>query len=518
MVNLSMLPKVVAEENDPEILRSFLSHVLMLNEKQAIRIKSLEAEKSKADQQRLKLDDELTAFKKRMFGKSSEKRKVSDRKRSKLKKQLSLHGESLAPAPKEEELVKLPEITIDHELTPEELYGIAEDYGYPRASEWEYLTGFYDESTEIDVVVQSYKRKKHRRHKYRLKLSKGSEKEVIVTAPAPLKIMPGAKYSTALAVEVVASKYLYHLPLERIRRQMESSGLKITGRALYSLCFFIACYLEGLAEKIKQEILNCGLALHLDETPWPINNSKESDGYLWVMSNAAGAFYQFEPTRSGAIAKELVGSYAGPVVTDGYQGYSSRFKEMKQIILAFCWAHVRRKFKDIEGNYPKECEKILDLIGDLFEIEREAISYEDLRVKRQTESKMIVDKIQTWLIETKPNTRPDSGLRKAINYTMKLWKGLVLFLDDVRIPLSNNEVERTIRAPVLGRKNFHGSRTINGADMAATLYTIIESCKKVELDPKSYILMAVKKKILGQDPLTPLEYTRQIRAESVKTV
>ena len=89
MVNLSMLPKVVAEENDPEILRSFLSHVLMLNEKQAIRIKSLEAEKSKADQQRLKLDDELTAFKKRMFGKSSEKRKVSDRKRSKLKKQLS---------------------------------------------------------------------------------------------------------------------------------------------------------------------------------------------------------------------------------------------------------------------------------------------------------------------------------------------------------------------------------------------------------------------------------------------
>ena len=60
-----------------------------------------------------------------------------------------MHGESLAPAPKEEELVKLPEITIDHELTPEELYGIAEDYGYPRASEWEYLTGFYDESTEM---------------------------------------------------------------------------------------------------------------------------------------------------------------------------------------------------------------------------------------------------------------------------------------------------------------------------------------------------------------------------------
>jgi len=97
---------------------------------------------------------------------------------------------------------------------------------------------------------------------------------------------------------------------------------------------------------------------------------------------------------------------------------------------------------------------------------------------------------------------------------MNHWNGLTKFIDDVRIPLTNNEVERTIRHSVMGRKNFYGSRSINGADVTATLNTIVESCKKVELEPKAYILMAVKKKVCGQEPPTPLEYARQIRCKT----
>ena len=102
----------------------------------------------------------------------------------------------------------------------------------------------------------------------------------------------------------------------------------------------------------------------MDETPWPIGNKKQDDGYMWVLSNQAGSFYQFEPTRSGAIAKELLGSYQGPVVVDGYGGYKSSLSGQEGIDLAFCWAHVRRKFTDIEKNYPIECKEILDLIGE----------------------------------------------------------------------------------------------------------------------------------------------------------
>ena len=97
----------------------------------------------------------------------------------------------LALAPGDKELGQLKEVAVHHEFSAEELADIAEQYGYPRDSEWEPLKGFYDESEEVDVVVQSYVRKKNIRHKYRLKASKGSEQEVIVTAPAAVKVVPG---------------------------------------------------------------------------------------------------------------------------------------------------------------------------------------------------------------------------------------------------------------------------------------------------------------------------------------
>ena len=119
-------------------------------------------------------------------------------------------------------------------------------------------------------------------------------------------------------------------------------------------------------------------------------------------------------------------------------------------------------------------------------------------------------------MEQKEKARPESHLQKAINYTMNHWEGLGLFLGNVNIPLSNNEAERTVRHSVMGRKNFYGSRTINGADVTATLYTVIESCKKVEIDPKAYILMVVKKKIAKEKNVpTPLQYAQKNRVKTV---
>lgn len=507
------LPRIVKEENNPEVLKAYLSHLIQLNEQKDKIINDLHIEKGKKDQQNLSLDDALLVLRKRMFGKSSEKR-GSARHRDSGKK-LSIHSESLVPPPEEKELSQLTEIKVDHKLSAEELGEIAEQYGFDKNSEWECLNGLYDESTEVDIKVESYVRKKHRRFKYRLKATKGSDREVIVTAPVPLKIMPGAKYSIDLSVDVVTKKYLYHLPFERIRRMMESGGLTVATKTLYGLCFFVHCYLEDIAEKIKEEVLSCGLALHMDETKWPINNRKEDDGYMWVMSNQAGSYYQFEPTRSGKIAKELVGPYRGPVVVDGYGGYKSSLSKENKMNLSFCWAHVRRKFTDIEKNYPRECSEFLDMVDELFYIDKLAKDFDDLKKLREEKSKPLTDKMHDWLLEHKMSARGESHLRKAINYSLNHWQGLLNFIEDVRIPLSNNEAERAIRHSVMGRKNFYGSRTINGADVTATLYTIIESCKKVQLDPKFYISMAVKEKIKGKTEVsTPLAYAKKIRSKT----
>ena len=180
---------------------------------------------------------------------------------------------------------------------------------------------------------------------------------------------------------------------------MESGGLSVATKTLYGLCFFVHCYLEDMAERIREEILSCGLCVHLDESPWPIGNSKQSDGYLWVMSNQGGSYYRFEPTRSGQIAKELLGPYGGPVVVDGYGGYKSGLKENHGVVLSFCWSHVRRKFTDIEGNYPGPCSEILDKIGRLFEIERRASDYESLEKLREEESVPLIKEIKDWLFD-----------------------------------------------------------------------------------------------------------------------
>ena len=512
------LTPLVRSEQHPEVLRALLSHVIGLNKKLEKEITTLRKAKAKEEQQFLFLDEQLSKFKRMLFGAKSEKRKVSVRPRDRGKEQLTLHSESLAPAPREEESKQLEEVILDHELRAEELSDIAEEYGYPRDSEWELVKGLYDESTDIDVKVQSYIRRRHRRHKYRLKASKKDSKQVIVTAPGLKKIVPKSNYSSKFAVEVVADKYAYHLPLERIRRKMGSSGLKISCRTLYSLCYFVHMHLESLSRRIKEEIQRAGLCLHLDETPWPINNSKQSNGYMWVLSHQGGSYYQFEPTRSGVVAKELIGSYKGPILTDGYVGYSSQVKALekeekeRRITLSFCWSHVRRKFIEIEQNYPEACKEVLNLIGELFDLERGVESKKELRKIRGEKSKEVLEEIKASLLKHMVKARPGSGLCRGINYALKHWEGLTHFVKDERIPLTNNIAERTIRHSVVGRKNFYGSRTIDGADVAATLYTVIESCKRVELDPKDYILMAVEENLAGRTVPTPLQYATQIRS------
>ena len=208
-----MLPGVVREENNPEVLKAFLDYTIEIVNQQEKTINKLQLERAKQRQESFDFEDQLLLLRKRLFGKSSEKRGSLGRLRDDSKKPLSVHASSLVPPPDDREMEKLLEIKVDHELSCEELSKIAQQYGYPGDSEWECLKGLVDESEEVDIRVESYVRRRHRRFKYRLKASRKTDKEVIVTAPGALKIMPGAKYSIDFSVDVVIRKYLYHLPL-----------------------------------------------------------------------------------------------------------------------------------------------------------------------------------------------------------------------------------------------------------------------------------------------------------------
>ena len=151
----------------------------------------------------------------------------------------------------------------------------------------------------------------------------------------------------------------------------------------------------------------------------------------------------------------LVKSFAGVLMCDGYSGYAALASKSPRVILAHCWAHVRREFVEIEKSFPQLCGEVLDLIGKLYAIEKKcrAPGGEELAAARDTKSRSVVDAIVAWVDKAVPKCLPESGLHKAIGYMLHMWPGLVLFLDDASLPLDNNGTERAARGPVLGRKN-----------------------------------------------------------------
>lgn len=493
---------------DLESIRQVAVHLFRSNTQLLEQISKLKAERNEviASQQQT-LDDRLIVLNRILFGKKSEKRsKPEVAARHKDNGNVLLFSQPDFPAPIQRTPDPLPAEEIIHEMGECLLAEEARRRGLP--NRWRRLEGLYEQSQELTIIERKIGLTIHKREKY---LNEGSPKEnpVIVTAPGPKKLLPGCCYSVDFAVEVASDKYVMHLPLERQSRKIESeAGMKIYPKTLSNLCAAIAKHLGPVSELIRKDILAENIAVHCDESPWPIQSAKDDDGYMWVVSNRAGSSYQFEPTRSGKVIAEILKKYSGPVVCDGYSGYN-RLKELSSgITVAHCWSHARRKFFDIQQNYP-ETEKILDLIDELFAIEREATSFKGLKKLRKNRAGPVVEKIKNWLFEYKPKARAETAFSNAIQYTLNHWEGLTAFLSDVRIPLSNNDAERAVRHAVMGRKNFYGSQTINGADTAATLYTVVESCKRVALDPKSFIKMAILRNIQSLPPITPLAYAKQ---------
>lgn len=508
------------QETNPDVLRLA---ALWLRDRCSQLEKDLSearAQKELEKQTQLALNDQLLIFRKMIFGKSSEKRsEASDRKRDEEESQMLLHAQILVPPPKEKQVKKLEEQEAYFELGDEglEIESRLRELANPSSGQWEKVDKFCEESREVHVLERRYVVIVNKRQKYRLKKEfNNTDKDIIITAPGPVKLMPGCQYSIDFAVEVVADKYISHTPFERQVREMASLGLySMNTKTLYNLSQAVAVHLEPVAERIKNDILKASLSVHADETPWPIQIKDQDDGYMWVISNMAGSYYAFEPSRSGLIIKALLEGYQGTVMCDGFVGYNRLKKEVPGVRLAHCWAHVRRNFFRIKENYPTETTEILDLIDELFAVERQAKTFEDLKLLRDKISRALIGKIKTWCETKWPAARPETELKKAIDYITKYWAGLTVFLDDMTVALSNNEAERAIRHAVMGRKNAYGSRTHNGADVAATLYTISESCKKVLLDPRTYIAMAVKMSAQGHSPPTPLEYARQTREPPV---
>jgi transposase len=517
---VSSLEQLIKQEKNPEILRDLSLFILeqstiLAQDNERLK-KEIAAKKHHQEWLNSAVQFHLHKLQRRFFEHGRESlSKQRLRARGTDQDQLLMHAQSLAG----DNLAKgekfdLPKEDLLHFATEAEVIGFAKekDQGLTEeTAEIEEIPGFFETATEITITERTFKKVIHRRQKYRVK-NKVTRKETIVTAAGPLKLLPGCRYSVDFALNIVAQKFMNHMPYDRQRKDMKRQGVHVPVMTMYRLSEQVGVHALGVVEEIRQDILRAkDLACHLDETRWPILSNHDDDGQMWILSNQAGSYYRFEPTRSGQVADELLKGFSGAVITDKYSGYL-HFRKDKKLNWGLCWAHARREFLDLKVAYEDEVVKIVTLIDDLFDIERKARTWDELAQLRRVESAEKLEEIRGLLEEGRAEFFDQDDFCKATNYVLSAWKEFTAFKDDVRLPLSNNSAERALRHAVLGRKNFNGSKTINGADVAATLYTVIESCKKVELDPIDYMKYVITENHADRKPLTPLNRAKQLRA------
>ena len=509
------------KETNVDVLREFSGILLKTVERLAAENAALKEERI-ADQQdwlSVELRDQLTRLQKKFFGFGRETlpeqaaRPIGHKGQEVLTLTSRTFEEANAPEASSN-FNKNASAKIDPEkhdfLTPD-LVAESIVRGLPMtagADAWKKIPGLVEETVEITVTERTYKKVVHQQAKYRLKDEYNtSDKEVIITAPGPVKVKPGMTYSVDFALSVCSDKYEYHLPLERQRRKMEAAGLTVDVKTLYTMCEAVAEHCHAVLPGIRHDIKNDYAAVNIDETPWRILSDK-TYGQMWVMTNRQGSYYQFEPTRSGKIAEEMLKDYDGAIITDAYGGYN-RLAQKPSIRVQNCWSHARREFFERFDDYPIECRRAIELIDQLFAIEHETRSIEDIRILRRTKSKPVIDELRNFLYESKPRFLPGDGISKAINYCLNHWKGLTHFLTDSTVNISNNDAERALRHVVVGRKNFLGSQTINGADTAAALYTVMETAKKCSLQPTEYLRYLITERWHKREPMTPKQYAEK---------
>lgn len=358
-----------------------------------------------------------------------------------------------------------------------------------------------DVAERLDVVPITFRVLVTRRPRYGCR---GCE-SAVVQAPAPARIVEGGIPTEALIAQVLVAKYADHLPLYRQAQIYARQGIQLDRSTLADWVGRAAWYLGPLRDHILER-LRRSERLFADETTAPVldpGRGRTKTGQLWAYARDDRPWggddppmvaYVYAADRKAERAEAHLGDFAGILQVDGYGGYTALAKRRQQIVLAFCWAHVRRKFYELANNSPVAIE-VLQRIAALYKIEDEVrgASAEQRQQIRHERSRVIIDDLRIYLETKSRQISAKAKLGEAIRYALTRWAGLSRFLDDGRVDLDSNAVERSIRPLALNRKNALFAGSDEGGDNWAVIATLIENCKLSGINPHTWLTQALGK-------------------------
>src|ERR1700751_5243318 len=324
--------------------------------------------------------------------------------------------------------------------------------------------------------------------------------ERIVQAPAPSRPIARGLAGPGLLAHVLVSKYADHLPLYRQCEIYERHGIELERSTLADWVGGTSALLDPLVEGLRRYVMAAG-KLHADDTRVPVlapGTGKTKTGRLWtyVRDNrpagdraAPAGLSPCLADRGGEHPLQHLQPFRGALQADAYAGFNQLYHDGRIQEVA-CWAHVRRRFYDLEQACAAPlAREALERIAALYAIEDEIRGRppDERQQVRQKRARPLLESLHNWFEASLRTLSRKSDTTAAIRYALTLWSALTRYCDDGRLEIDNNAAERALRAVTLGRKNYLFAGSDAGGERAAILYSLIGSAKLNGLDPESYL-------------------------------
>lgn len=320
-------------------------------------------------------------------------------------------------------------------------------------------------------------------------------------APAPVAPIPGARVGPQLLAALVAGKYVESMPLYRMAAFYQRHDIDLDRQTLARWMLGAADVIAPLIDRLHALLLTRSV-IHADETTLQVlreaGRSAKKKSAMWVYASGGAdppiRIYAYQPTKGSEHPRRFLDGFGGYLQSDGFAGYDALVRAQPHITGVGCWAHVRRKFVDVQkaqetNNPDSEAAWFIERIGVLYELEHALADVEpdERQRRRQREAQPILDEIGERVEALTPRVPPKTALGKAVTYARKQWPQLVRYVEHGETAIDNNTAERAVKPFVIGRKNWLFANTPAGAQGSATLYSVLETAKANHVEPYRYL-------------------------------
>ncbi len=329
-----------------------------------------------------------------------------------------------------------------------------------------------------------------------------AQMRAIIVAPLPAQPIPKSVAAAGMCAFIAIMKYADGLPLYRQEKILARYGIDISRATLASWMIKLGELIVPLMNLLHETQVSYDV-LQMDETTVQVlkedGRAAQTKSRMWVRRGGPPdkpvILFDYEPTRSGAVAWRLLEDFKGILQSDGYSGYTAVGKR-DGIVHVGCLAHARRKFDEAlkaqkatgRGGLAAEGLALIQRIYRIEKLAREAkLTPEHRKKLRDDRAQPIWDELRRWLDAKRGHAPPQTLVGQAMTFLDNQWPLLIRCLDDGRIEVDNNLCENAIRPFVMGRKAWLFSDAPAGAEASARLYSLIETAKASGLEPYAYL-------------------------------